>query len=337
MIGNRAYSNATQKSPARQPLALRDLLSVRDFSPEEIQGLFQLTASVKKRPADFREALSGKQLVLFFEKASLRTRLTFESAMAGLGGTAFFVDQTQCRLDEREPLCDVARNVERWVQGIVLRTYEHQTVVDMARHASIPVINALSNLEHPCQALADFFTLWEKFTDLSQVRLAYVGDGNNVAHSLMLAAASVGSKISIATPPGHAPKKEISAAARAIARQTGAQIEIMHDPAQAVAGADAVYTDVWTSMGQEAEAAERAKAFVSYQVDEALMAQAAPHALFMHCLPAHRGEEVAACVMDSPCSVVFDQAENRMHVQKAVLLSLLGGDARRFPSRSSHA
>jgi ornithine carbamoyltransferase len=337
MIGARAYSNATQKPPARQPLALRDLLSVRDFSTEEIKGLFQLAGSIKKRPADYREALAGKQLVLFFEKASLRTRLTFESAMAGLGGAAFFVDQTQSRLDEREPLCDVARNVERWVNGIVLRTYEHQTIVDMAQYASIPVINALSNLEHPCQALADFFTLQEKFSDLSQVRLAYVGDGNNVAHSLMLAAASLGSRISIATPAGYAPKKEITAAAQAIAVQTGAQIEIMRDPCEAVMGADAVYTDVWTSMGQEAESTERAKIFASYQVNEALMAQAAPHAVFMHCLPAHRGEEVAACVMDSPCSVVFDQAENRMHVQKAILLSLLGGDARRFLPRSNHA
>ena len=336
MIGARTYGQAAQKMTA-PPLTRRDLLSVRDFSPEEIKGLFQLAGNVKKRPAEYREALAGKQLVLFFEKASLRTRLTFESAMAGLGGTAFFVDQTQSRLDEREPLCDVARNLERWVNGIVLRTYEHQTIVEMARHASIPVINALSDLEHPCQSLADFFTLQEKFTDLRQVRLAYVGDGNNVAHSLMLTAASVGSRISIATPPGYGPDKEIIAAARAIAGQTGAQIEIMHDPSQAVMGADAVYTDVWASMGQEAEAAERAKIFAAYQVDEALMAQAAPHALFMHCLPAHRGEEVAACVMDSPCSVVFDQAENRMHVQKAILLSLLGGDARRFPPRSNHA
>jgi len=337
MITARAYNHSTHKSPARQPLVVRDLLSVRDFSPEEIKGLFQLTGNIKKRPAEYREALAGKQLVLFFEKASLRTRLTFESAMAGLGGTAFFVDQTQSRLSEREPLCDVARNVERWVHGIVLRTFDHQTIVEMAQYASIPVINALSDLEHPCQAFADFFTLQEKFTDLREVRVAYVGDGNNVAHSLMLAAASVGSRLSIATPSGYAPKKEITTAARAIAAQTGAQIQVMNDPGEAVVGADAVYTDVWTSMGQEAEAADRTRIFAPYQVNEALMAQAAPHAVFMHCLPAHRGEEVAACVMDSPCSVVFDQAENRMHVQKAILLSLLGGDGRRPPSRSNHA
>lgn len=338
MIGARAYGLAEQKAPARQPLVSRDLISVRDFSPEEIKWLFQLTRILKKKPADFRDALAGKQLVLFFEKASLRTRLTFEAGMASLGGAAFFVDQTQCRLHEREPLCDVAHNVERWVNALVLRTFEHQTVVEIARHASIPVINALSNLEHPCQAFADFFTLQEKFSDLRQVRLAYVGDGNNVAHSLMLAGASVGARVSIATPRGYAPNAEITQAALAIAAQTGAEINLMQDPCEAVTGADAVYTDVWTSMGQEDEAAKRKKVFASYQVNEALMAQAAPHAVFMHCLPAHRGEEVAADVIDSPRSVVFDQAENRMHVQKAILLLLLGnGDVRRSPSRSNHA
>jgi len=336
MIGARAYSNATQKAPAPRPLVSRDLISVRDFSPEEIKWLFHLTALVKKKPADFRDALAGKQLVLFFEKASLRTRLTFEAGMASMGGAAFFVDQTQSRLYEREPLCDVAHNVERWVHAVVLRTFEHQTVVEMARHASIPVINALSNVEHPCQAFADFFTLQEKFGDLSKVRLAYMGDGNNVAHSLMLAAASVGAKLTIATPAGYAPQDDITQAAKKIAARTGAEIEIMEDPAAAVAGADAVYTDVWTSMGQEAEQAERAQIFAAYQVNEALMAQAAPHAVFMHCLPAHRGEEVTADVIDSARSVVFDQAENRMHVQKAILLLLLGGDTRR-PPRSNHA
>jgi len=337
MIGARAYSYAEQKAPARQPLVSRDLISVRDFSPEEIKWLLELTKVLKKKPAEFRDALSGKQIVLFFEKASLRTRLTFEAGIAGLGGSAIFVDQTHCRLDEREPLSDVARNVERWVNAVVLRTFEHQTVIEMAGYAAIPVINALSNLEHPCQALADFFTLQEKFSDLRQVRLAYVGDGNNVAHSLMLAAASVGARLSIATPRGYAPHAEITQAALAIAATTGAEIRLMQDPGEAVVGADAVYTDVWTSMGQEDEAPKRKKAFASYQVNEALMAQAAPHAFFMHCLPAHRGEEVDATVIDSPKSIVFDQAENRMHVQKAVLLLLLGGEPRRGPSRSHHA
>ena len=337
MIQARSYTQGTQKTPAPQPLVCRDLISVRDFSPDEIKWLFQLTRTIKKKPADFRDALTGKQLVLFFEKASLRTRLTFEAGMASMGGAAFFIDQTHCRLGQREPLCDVAHNVERWVNGVVLRTFEHQTIVEMARHACIPVINALSDVEHPCQAFADFFTLQEKFGDLREVHLAYVGDGNNVAHSLMLAASSVGSKLSLATPCDYRPDSEITAAAQAIAAKTGAQIEIVEDPNQAVAGADAVYTDVWASMGQEDEAAERAKIFAPYQVNEDLMAHASPEAIFMHCLPAHRGQEVTAAVMDSERSVAFDQAENRLHVQKAILFSLLGSDSRRPPSRSNHA
>jgi ornithine carbamoyltransferase len=337
MIGARASGHAPQRTPAPQPLVCRDLISVRDFSPDEIKWLFQLTRSIKKKPADYRDALAGKQLVLFFEKASLRTRLTFEAGITSMGGSAFFVDQTHCRLGLREPLSDVAHNVERWVNGVVLRTFEHRTIVEMAHHACIPVINALSDVEHPCQAFADFFTLQEKFGDLRQVHLAYVGDGNNVAHSLMLAAASVGSKLSIAAPDGYLPDGEVTAAAQAIAGETGAQIEITPDPSLAVAGADAVYTDVWASMGQEAEAAQRAKIFAPYQVNEALMAQASPDAIFMHCLPAHRGEEVTAGVMDSERSVAFDQAENRLHVQKAILFSLLGSDTRRPPSRSNHA
>ena len=333
----RAFSYAEQKAPARQPLISRDLVSVTDFSPQEIKWLFQLTKLLKKKPAEFRDALVGKQIVLFFEKASLRTRLSFEAGMASMGGTTVFVDQTRYRLDEREPLCDVAHNVERWVNGVVLRTFEHQNVVEMARYSSVPVINALSNLEHPCQALADFFTLQEKFSDLRQVRLAYVGDGNNVAHSLMLAAASVGAKISVASPCGYAPDAEITETALAMAAQTGASIQVVQDPGEAVSGADAVYTDVWASMGQEDEAAKRKEIFADYQVTGSLMAQAAPHAMFMHCLPAHRGEEVAADVIDSPQSIVFDQAENRMHVQKAILLLLLGGGTRRMPARSHHA
>jgi ornithine carbamoyltransferase len=337
MIGARAYSYAEQKTPAGQPFAGRDLISVRDFAAEEIKWLFELTKALKKKPADFRDALAGKQIVLFFEKASLRTRLTFEAGIASLGGSAIFVDQTHCRLDEREPLSDVARNVERWVNAVVLRTFEHESVVEMASYAAIPVINALSNMEHPCQALADFFTLQEKFSDLRQVRVAYVGDGNNVAHSLMLAAASVGARLSVATPRGYTPNAKITKAALALAATTGAEIQLTQDPAEAVAGADAVYTDVWTSMGQEDEATRRKKIFAPYQVTEALMAQAAPHAFFMHCLPAHRGEEVVASVIDSPKSIVFDQAESRMHVQKAILLLLLGGELRRGPSRSHHA
>ena len=337
MIGARVYHYATLTAPLEQPLACRDLVSVQDFSPEEIKSLFELTGLLKKRPTDFRNALAGKQLVMFFEKASLRTRLTFEVGMAALGGAAFFVDQTQTRLCQREPLRDVARNVERWVDGIVLRTFEHQTVVEMAQHSSIPVINALSDIEHPCQAFADFFTLEEKFGDLRRVHLAYVGDGNNVAHSLMLAAASMGGKISVATPKGYEPNAAMVAAARDIAATTGAKIHLTEDPYKAVKGADAVYTDVWTSMGQEEETAERARILAPYQVNETMLAHAAPHAVFMHCLPAHREQEVTADVIDSPQSVVFDQAENRMHVQKAILLLLLGNGTHRPPARSNHA
>jgi ornithine carbamoyltransferase len=220
---------------------------------------------------------------------------------------------------------------------VVLRTYEHQTITEMAENTSIPVINALSDLEHPCQALADYFTLEEKFGDLGKVHLAYVGDGNNVAHSLLLAAASLGSSIAVATPHGYGPKPEIVKAAKRIGKTTGAIIEVTEDPISAATGANAIYTDIWASMGQESEAAERARIFTPYQVNLELFARAASDAVFMHCLPAHRGEEVAAEVIDSPHSVVYDQAENRMHVQKAILLSLLGGGIRRPAARSNHA
>ncbi len=313
----------------------RDLVSVADLEPSEVQTILELAGLVKARPADFRTALSGKQMVLFFEKPSLRTRLTFEAGMAGLGGTSIFVDQTAAPLAARESLSDIGHNIERWVDVAVLRTFAHSTVTGMAEHASIPVINALSELEHPCQALADFFTLKEKFQDVPAVRLAFVGDGNNVCHSLLLAAAALGGRITVATPAGYEPKPEIIARALVIASRTGASIEITNDPAAAVSGVDALYTDVWASMGQEHEAVQRRAVFAPFQVNQSLFAQAAPHAVFMHCLPAHRGEEVAAEVIDSPQSVVFDQAENRMHVQKAILLLLLGG-TRRVP-RSAHA
>ncbi|HTZ97247.1 MAG TPA: ornithine carbamoyltransferase [Terriglobales bacterium] len=315
----------------------RDLVSVRDFSPSEVDSVLDLTALMKARPVDFRATLAGKQLVMFFEKPSLRTRLTFESGMASLGGVSFFVDQTQGQLGIRETLSDVAHNVERWCDVIVLRTYAHATVEDVAQNADIPVINALSEREHPCQALADYFTLQEKFGDLRKVRLAYVGDGNNVANSLLLVCASLGSTIRLATPEGYGPDAQILADAQEIARETGAKIELFQDPLKAVRGADAIYTDTWVSMGQEAESEERSQIFASYQVNEKLMAKASSHAVFMHCLPAYRGKEVTHEVIDSPRAMVFDQAENRLHVQKAVLSLLLGGGVGRFPMRSAHA
>ena len=314
-----------------------DLVSTRDLGPHGVATVLHLAAKMKSRPADFRKALAGKQIVMFFEKPSLRTRLTFETGIGGMGGAAYFVDQTQGRLDAREKLSDIAHNLERWVDAIVLRTFAQETIEGMAEHASVPVINALSDLEHPCQALADYFTLQQRCGNLKNLCLAYVGDGNNVAHSLLLTCACLGSTIRIATPPGYGPNAQIVADAREIASQTGAVIEILSDPHQAVSGADAIYTDAWASMGQEHEAAERAQIFPPYQLNEALASAAAPHAVFMHCLPAHRGEEITDGVMDSERSVVFDQAENRLHVHKAILYLLLGKGTDRLPPRRAHA
>jgi ornithine carbamoyltransferase len=317
--------------------ALRDLVSTRDLSASEVRSVLDLAAVVKARPSDFRRTLEGKQLVMFFEKPSLRTRLTFEAGMASLGGTAFFMDQTGGRIDARESLHDIAHNVERWVDVMVLRTFAHSTVEDMAAHASIPVINALSDLEHPCQALADYSVLQERFGNVKNVTLAYIGDGNNVAHSLLLTGALLGSRVRVATPRGYEPNAEILSAAQGIALETGAKLEVFTDPNRAVAGADAVYTDAWASMGQERESDARVPVFQPYQVNEKLMSKAASHAVFMHCLPAHRGQEVTDEVMDSQQSVIFDQAEGRLHVQKAILMLLLWGGASRFPVRSAHA
>ena len=336
---NSQLLNTKPAAPSRTPRALdcADLVSTRDLGPSGVEAVLHLAGIMKSRPADFRKTLESKQIVMFFEKASLRTRLTFEAAMTSLGGNAYFVDQTQSRLDAREKLSDIAHNLERWMDGIVLRTFAQQTIEGMAEHASVPVINALSDLEHPCQALADYFTLRNHFGDLKNLCLAYVGDGNNVAHSLLLTAACLGSNIRIATPASYEPNAEIVSDARDISRQTGAVIELLSDPHEAVAGADAVYTDAWASMGQEHEAVKRAQIFPPYQLNQALVAEAAPHAVFMHCLPAHRGEEITDEVMDSERSVVFDQAENRLHVQKAILYLLLSRGNHRLPARSAHA
>jgi len=317
---------------AAMPL-IDDLTSMSDLTPALAEGLLELAALIKARPADFRTALAGKQIVLFFEKPSFRTRLTFEAGINSLGGQAMFVDQLTSRIGEREPICDMAHNLERWVDALVLRTFAHSTITELARFASIPVINALSDYEHPCQAMADFLTLREKFGDLRKVHLAYVGDGNNVAHSLMLGAALFGAHIVVGTPKGYEPDQNVLAKALEIAQLTGATIKVVNDPVEAVTGADAVYTDVWASMGQEAETGARARIFAAFKVTPKLFAHAAPGAVFMHCLPAHRGEEVESEVIDSEASVVFDQAENRLHIQKAIMLHLLGG-ARRQPVRS---
>lgn len=310
---------------ACEGLAGRDLCSVADLSATEVAAILDLAHDVKEHPAAFRHALDARQMVMFFEKASLRTRLTFEAAINTLGGNAIFVDQTQSPLGERESIADMARNLERWMSILVLRTYSHETITEMSTHAAIPVINALSDYEHPCQAMADFLTLQERFGSLHGLEFAYVGDGNNVCHSLILAAAQLGVHCRVATPKGYAPELEIVHRAIEISEQTGGSLALMHDPAKAALGADAVYTDVCTSMGSEHEATKRAPIFKPYQVNESLMNQAKPHAVFMHCLPAHRNAEVTDAVLDGPQSIVFDQAENRMHLQKALLLMLLGG------------
>jgi ornithine carbamoyltransferase len=337
VIATTIPAGASPSTYTQRSVVGRDMISITDFVPDELECALELASAMKARPADFRGTLVGKQIVLFFEKPSLRTRLTFEAGMNSLGGTSFFVDQTASRLGAREPLSDIAHNLERWVDGVVLRTFSHETVTEMAKHASIPVINALSELEHPCQAMADMLTLQEHFGDLKNVHLAYLGDGNNVAHSLMLAAASLGASISVGTPKGFEPSCEIISDTRQLAEMSGAKVLVTNDPVEAVAGADAVYTDVWASMGQESEAAERQRIFAPFQVNRKLFGQAAKHAVFMHCLPAHRGDEVAASVIDSPRSVVFDQAENRLHIQKAILVLLLEAGSHRFPPRSSHA
>jgi ornithine carbamoyltransferase len=303
---------------------MADLLTGTEFNAARVRELFQLTADVKAHPDRYRTALAGRYLAMIFEKPSLRTRVTFEVGIQSLGGGAIFLDHTGTRLGQRESIKDVAKNLERWVQAIVARVFEQKSLEALAAHASIPVINALSELYHPCQALADFFTLQEHFGKLQGLTLAYVGDGNNVCNSLLLAGACVGANVRVATPAGYAPDAAIVAEALRAARETRAKIEILRAPEEAVAGAQAVYTDVWASMGQEQEAAEREKLFAPYQVNEALMAQAAPEGVFLHCLPAHRGLEVTDAVMDAPSSIVYHQAENRLHVQKAILLTLLG-------------
>lgn len=313
---------------AAKALRGRDLISMADLSVQELAAIMELAHAVKTHPEDFRHTLDAQQMVLIFEKASLRTRLTFEAAMSHCGGNAIFVDQTSSPLGERESLSDVAHNLERWLNIIVLRTYSHETITGIADVSKVPVINALSDYEHPCQAITDFFTLEEKFGTCEGLKFTYVGDGNNVCHSLILAGALLGAHVTVATPKNYEPKLEVIHKAIAICEETGGSLQLTHDAIKAVTGADAVYTDVCISMGQEHEATKRAPIFKPYQVNEELMSHAAEHAVFMHCLPAHRGAEVTDGVMDSPQAVIFDQAENRLHAQKAIMLMLLGGAKR---------
>jgi ornithine carbamoyltransferase len=306
-------------------LAGEDMCSIADLSSAEVRAILKLGHDVKRNPRTYRHALDAKQMVLMFEKASLRTRLSFETGINTMGGNAIFVDHTSSPLGERESVADVARNVERWVDIIVLRTYAHDTITEMAANSRVPVVNALSDFEHPCQALADYMTLQEHFGTVKGMNFTYVGDGNNVCHSLMLTGAQLGCNVTVATPRGYSPDIEIVTLAREKAQANGSEVRLVQDPQMAAEGADAIYTDVCVSMGFEHESAKRAPIFRPFQVNEVLMQKANAHAVFMHCLPARRNAEVSDAVLDGPQSIVFDQAENRMHAQKALLLLLLGG------------
>jgi len=306
------------------PFPHHDLLSLASWSGEDILRVFQLARAMKADPAEYKGVLASKRLALIFEKDSLRTRFTFDLGIQDLGGSAVYLDHRHERLGARESVPDMAKNLERWVDVIVARTYRHRHVGELATHASVPVINGLSDLLHPCQALADLLTLHEKWgPDLPGKKFVYVGDGNNTCHSLLHAAPKLGLNVTVATPQGYEPNFKVMESARAAASEYGVTLEHSSNPQQAVMGAHAVYTDVWASMGQEDETEERAAVFHDFQVNEALMAEAQDDAYFMHCLPAHRGQEVTAAVLDGPNSIVFDIAENRLHAQKAVLALLL--------------
>jgi ornithine carbamoyltransferase len=304
---------------------LPHFISIHDLSADQVESIFSLTADLKREPQRFATALAGKSLAMIFEKSSTRTRVSFEVGMTQLGGHALFLSARDIQLGRGEPISDTAQVLSRYVDVIMARTFAHQTVVDLARFGTVPVINGLTDELHPCQGMADYFTLREAFGSLRGRKIAYVGDGNNVAHSLMFGAAKVGMDVAVATPPGFEPKPHYVELAREDAAAAGTTLTVTHDAREAVAGASAVYTDVWASMGQEAEAEARRQAFAGWTIDNALMAHARPEAVFLHCLPAHRGEEVAAEVIDGPQSRIFDEAENRLHVQKAIMLWLMLG------------
>jgi ornithine carbamoyltransferase len=302
----------------------RDYVNENDWAPREIEGILARAAEVKKDPARYRGALAGRTLAMIFEKSSTRTRVSFEAGMFQLGGVGMFLSSRDLQLGRGEPISDTARVLSRYVDAIMARVFAQATVDGLAEHASIPVINGLSDLLHPCQALADFQTVQERFGSVRGFPLCYVGDGNNVAHSLLVTGAKLGARVSVVTPKGFEPQPEVVGWAQAAARQTGGAVSVTTSIEDGIAGARAVYTDVWASMGQEQEAAARGAAFQGYAVTEKVFRMAARDAIFLHCLPAHRGEEVEASVIDGPASAVFDQAENRLHAQKALLLTLLG-------------
>lgn len=302
------------------------LLSMADLSPEQVRGILEGAEELRQARTEGRTPVAWngqKSLAMVFEKASLRTRVTFELGMRELGGIPIVLGPTEIGLGKRENVADIARNLDRWVSAVMARVYDHRTLTELHKHSSVPIINALSDIEHPCQTLADLQALMQRRGKLEGLRVAWVGDGNNVLHSLMLGAALVGASVVAACPPGYEPDPKIVKRARELA-DARAIIEVVTEPEEAVVGSDAVYTDVWVSMGHEAEAGARREVFARYQVNEALMKHAGDDALFMHCLPAHRGEEVTDEVLDGPASIVLDQAENRLHAQKALLALLIG-------------
>jgi len=316
----------SQRQPRHNhhPLFGKDLLSIDDLTTEDIERLFLLATDMKVHPTKYRKVLDGKFMALIFEKPSLRTRTTFDVGIKQLGGDSVYLSPQEINLGKRESIYDVAKNLERMVDGIMIRTFGHDICAEFARHCSKPVINGLTDYEHPCQALADFLTIQEYKKDFKKLKLSYIGDGNNVAHSLMLTAAKLGAIMFIATPDHYQPSTAIVKRAQEIANQTGARIVVETDPVDAAEGADMIYTDTWTSMGQEQETDKRRAIFKQYQINKELFSHAKSDALFMHCLPAHRGEEVLDEVIDSKNSVVFEEAENRLHIEKAIMLELLG-------------
>jgi ornithine carbamoyltransferase len=301
----------------------RDFLSVDDFSASEISGILDLARTMKAHPRRFRNALEGKMMALIFEKPSLRTRTTFTVGIKQLGGDSLLLTPADISLGKRECVYDVARNLERMVDGVMIRTFGHDVCAAFADFSGIPVINGLTDLEHPCQAMADIMTVLEYHKHLKKLKLSYIGDGNNVSHSLMLICAKLGATLYVATPEAYKPRDLITYHARELAQESGGSIVWTADPVEAAQDADMIYTDTWASMGQESEAEARRQVFRPYQVNAALFAHAKSDALFMHCLPAHRGEEVTDDVIDSKNSVVFQEAENRLHAQKAIMYALL--------------
>jgi ornithine carbamoyltransferase len=314
---------ATPSAASRVSFSAAELVSDQDLGVADLSALLDVAAQIRTEPDAYSQSLRGQTLALLFEKPSLRTRVSLEVAVKSLGGDAIYYDCRNDLLGRREPVADLARNLERWVQCIAARTVSQATIEELARWTRIPVINALSDRFHPCQALADVLTIRDIFGRLTGIQVAYVGDGNNMAHSLLVTGAMAGLSINVATPASYQPDPEIVKAASEIAAQSGGSVRIGNDPIRAVAGAHAVYTDVWTSMGSEHEAEERQRHFASFRVTEELFGKARAEAVFLHCLPAHRGEEVEAAVIDSPRSAVFHQAENRLHAQKALLWLLL--------------